>query len=105
MQTIEEMVRTLFIDLEQRCGEELSAHDSFFPWLVEHACDLLNRCKVCKGNKTEWEYLTEGPYTGEVCSFGTPIMHRISGPVQGGLSLRGGLMVTGLVFSSHPEST
>jgi hypothetical protein len=29
VQSIEEMVRTLFIDLEQRCGEELSVHDSF----------------------------------------------------------------------------
>ena len=54
VQSIEEMVRTLFIDLEQRCGEELSVHDSFFPWLMEHACDLLNRFKVRKGNKTAW---------------------------------------------------
>ena len=37
VQSIEEMVRTLFIDLEQRCGEELSVHDSFVPWLMEHA--------------------------------------------------------------------
>ncbi len=40
VQSIEEMLRTLFIDLEQRCGEELSVHDDFFPWLLEHACDL-----------------------------------------------------------------
>ena len=85
VQSIEEMVRTLFIDLEQRCGEELSVHDSFFPWLLEHACDLLNRFKVRKGNKTAWEYLTGEPYTGEIYHFGTPVMHRISGPVQGGV--------------------
>ena len=84
VQSIEEMVRTLFIDLEQRCGEELSVHDSFFPWLMEHACDLLNRFKVRKGNKTAWEYLTGEPYTGEIYAFGTPVMHRISGSVQGG---------------------
>ena len=85
VQSIEEMVRTLFIDLEQRCGEELSVHDDFFPWLLEHACDLLNRFKVRKGNRTAWEYLTGEPYTGEVYAFGTPVMHRISGPVQGGV--------------------
>ena len=51
VQSIEEMVRTLFIDLEQRFGEELSVHDGFFPWLVEHACDLLNKCKVRRGNQ------------------------------------------------------
>ena len=61
---------TLFIDLEQRCGEELSVHDNFFPWLLEHAFDLLNRFKVRKGNKTAWEYLTGEPYTGEI-----PIRH------------------------------
>jgi len=58
VQSIEEILRTLFIDLEQRCGEELSVHDCFFPWLLEHACDLMNRFKVRKGNKTAWEYLT-----------------------------------------------
>ena len=72
MKSIEEIVRTLFIDLKQWCGEELSVHDSFFPWLLEHACDLLNRFKVRKGNKTGWEYLTREPYTGEIYQFGTP---------------------------------
>ena len=66
VQSIEEMVRTLFIDLEQRCGEELFVHDDFSPWLLEHACDLLNRFKVRKGNRTASEYLTGEPYTGEV---------------------------------------
>ena len=74
----------MIIDLEQRCGEELSVHDSFFPWLLEHACDLLNRFKVRKRNKTAWGYLRGDPYTGEIYHFGTPVMHRISGPVQGG---------------------
>ena len=40
VQSIEVIVRTLFIDLEQRCGEELSAHDELFPWLLEHGCDV-----------------------------------------------------------------
>ena len=85
VQSIEEVVRTLFIDLEQICGEELSVHDSFFPWLMEHACDLLNRYKVRKGSKTAWESLTGEPYAGEMYAFGTPVMHRISGPVQEGV--------------------
>ena len=102
VQSIEEIVRTLFLDLEQRCGEKLSVHDSFFPWLLEHACDLLNRYKVRKGNKTAWEYLTGEPYTGEVYPFGSPVMHRVSGPVQGGVIAKrwdDGIWV-GLHFSS-----
>ena len=57
VQSVEEMVRTLFIGLEQRCGEELSVHDDIFPWLLEHACDPLNRYKVRKGNRTAWEFI------------------------------------------------
>ena len=58
--------------------------EPFFEWLMEHACDLLNRYKVRKGNKSAWEYLTGEPYTGEVYPFGSPVMHRVSGPVQRG---------------------
>ena len=61
VQSIEEIVRTLCIDLEQRCGEELYVHGDFFPWLLEHACDLLSRYKVRKGNLTAWEYLSGEP--------------------------------------------
>ena len=102
VQSIEEILRTLFIDLEQRCGEELSVHDSFFPWLMEHACDLMNRYKVRKGNKTAWEYLTGEAYTGDMYAFGTPVMHRMSGPVQGGVMSErwfSGIWI-GLQFSS-----
>ena len=85
VQSIEEMVRTLFLDLQHRCGEELSIHDDFYQWMIEHACDLLNRFHVRKGNLTAWEFIKGKPYTGEVYAFGTPVMHRISGPVQGGV--------------------
>ena len=54
VQSIEEMVRTLMIDLESRCGEKLSVDDDFFPWLIEHACDLLNKYKVRRGRLTAW---------------------------------------------------
>ena len=84
-QSIEEMVRTMMVDLESRCGEELSVDGDFFPWLLEHACDLLNKYKVRRGNRTAWEVIKGEPYTGEVYAFGTPVMHRISGPVNGGV--------------------
>ena len=80
----EELVRTLLIDLEQRCGENLSVTEEFFPWLVEHACDLLNRFKVRKGNRTAWGRIKGKPYTGDVYAFGTPVMHQMSGPVPRG---------------------
>ena len=85
VQSVEEMVRTQMIDLESRCGEALSVEDDFFPWLIEHACDLLNKFKVRRGNITAWESIKGEPYMGEIDAFGTPVQHRISGPVQGGV--------------------
>ena len=51
----------------------------FFPWLVEHACDLHNKYQVRGEGKTAYANLRGKPYTGEVYSFGTPVMHRVSG--------------------------
>jgi hypothetical protein len=85
VQPIEQMVRTLMVDLTERCGEELSVEDAFFEWLVEHACDLINRFKVHQGGKTAWEELKSPPFSGDIFLFGTPVWHRTSGPVQGGV--------------------
>ena len=52
VQSVEHMIRTLMIDLEERCGEKLSVDEAFFAWLVEHACDLINRFKVRAGGET-----------------------------------------------------
>ena len=60
VQSIEEMVRTLMVDLEERCGETLSVTEPFFEWLVEHACDVLNKYHVRKGKKTAWEAIKKG---------------------------------------------
>ena len=62
VQSIEEMVRTLMVDLEERCGEALSVTEPFFEWLVEHACDVLNKYHIRKGKKTAWEAIKRGPY-------------------------------------------
>ena len=52
---------------------------------MEHACDLLNKYHVRTGNKTAWESIKRGLYIGDVYRFGAPVMHRLSGPVQGGV--------------------
>ena len=84
VQSIEQMVRTIMVDLTERCGEDLSVEEAFFAWLVEHGCDLINRFKVRKGGKTAWEELKTGPFSGDIYLFGTPVWHRTSGSVQGG---------------------
>ena len=85
VQSIEQMVRTYMVDLQERCGEELSVEDAFYAWLVEHACDMINKFMVRKGGKTAWEQLKTDPFRGEIYLFGTPVLHITSGPVQGGV--------------------
>ena len=41
--------------------------------------------KVRKGNRTAWGCIKGEPYSGEIYAFGAPVMHRMSGSVQGGV--------------------
>ncbi len=85
VQSVEEMVRTLMIDLESRCGEALSVEDDFFPWLIEHACDLLNKYKVRRGNLTAWESIKGEPYMGEyICLRNTSTASDLGSGARGG---------------------
>ena len=52
VQCIEEIVRTLLVDLAERCCEHVFVTEPFFEWLMEHACDVVNKYHVRKGDKT-----------------------------------------------------
>ena len=56
-----------------------------FAWLVEHAADVINKCRVGRDGKTAFERLKGKPHTGEFLEFGCRIMHRVSETPQGGL--------------------
>ena len=56
----------MMVDIEERCGEPLSVAEPFFEWLMEHACDLLNKSHVRKGNTSARGALKRGPCTGDV---------------------------------------
>ena len=93
--TVEEMVRTLMIDLESRCGEALSVEDDFFPWLIEHACDLLNKYKVRRGNLTARESIKGEPTWVKYMPSEHPYSIGSRVRCKGGCFPRDGLMVSG----------
>ena len=95
---------TLLVDLEERCGEPLSVIEPSFEWLMEHACDLLNKCHVRAGNQIAWESIKRGPYTGDVYRFGAPVMHRLSAPSKAAWSRNGGTTVSTLARNSLREN-
>jgi hypothetical protein len=85
VQSVEEMVRVLKLALEGRVKSKVSVTHKVFPWLVEHAADILTKFVVGRDGRTAFERARGHKYTGEMLEFGTPIMHRAAGKTQGGL--------------------
>ena len=53
----EEMTRVFLLDLSSRVGSPISVHSPVFPWIVEHATDILNKCHVASDGKSAYERL------------------------------------------------
>ena len=56
-----------------------------FPWIVEHATDILNKCHVASGGKSAYDRLKKRPHRGELLPFGTAVMFTVAGKVPGGV--------------------
>ena len=48
IRSVEEVTRVLLFDLSSRVGSPISVHSPVFPWIVEHATDILNKCFVAR---------------------------------------------------------
>ena len=59
IRSVEEMTRVLLFDLSSRVGRPISVHSLVFPWIVEHATDILNKCHVARDGKSAYERLEE----------------------------------------------
>ena len=55
VRTVEEMVRTLKLDLEARISETLKTTHKVIPWLIGHAVGLVNKIQVGQYCKTSFE--------------------------------------------------
>ena len=85
IRSVEEMTRVLLFDLSSRVKSPISVHSPVFPWIVEHATDILNKCHVSSDGKILHERLKKRPHRGELLPFGTAVMFRVAGKVSGGL--------------------
>ena len=52
VRTVEEMLRTLKLDLESRVSETLKITHLMLPWLMEHAFDVVNKDQVGRDGKS-----------------------------------------------------
>ena len=58
---------------------------SAFAWLVEYAVDMINKRMVSADGKTAYKRLKGKKHHGEFLRFGSRVMYRVQGKVQGGL--------------------
>ena len=85
VRSVEEMVRTLKVDLERRLEARVPIDSPALPWLVEHAVDLVNKLQVGSDGRTAYERLKLKRYHGEMYRFGEPVLARVTGKPVGGL--------------------
>ena len=57
IRSVEEMTRVILFDLSSRVGSPISVHSPVFPWIVEHATDILNKCHVASDGNSAYERL------------------------------------------------
>ena len=84
VRTVEEMVRTLKLDLETRISQNLNITHKVILWLVEQV-DLVNKLQVGQDGKTNFERLKGKRFNGDLVRFANPVMMRVAGKVQGGV--------------------
>ena len=85
VQQLEEMVRVLKLALENAVGQRVAVSHPCMAWLVKHAVDIVNRYLVMADGTTAYQRLKLRKCTAEMHPFATPILHRVSGAVQGGV--------------------
>ena len=71
----------ILFDLSSRVGSPISVHSPVFPWIGEHATDILH---VASGGKSASERLKRRQHRGVLLPFGAAVMFRVAGKVPGG---------------------
>ena len=85
IQSVEKLLRVHKLALETRIGCKLPVSHPIFTWLVEHAADLLNRFAVGADGKTAVQRLKGKACEKYVLEFGSAVMFRVCGKVEGAL--------------------
>ena len=85
VRTVEEMVRTLKLDLEARVSETLKTTHKVILWLMEHAFDSVNKVQGGQDGKTSFKRVKGKRFNGDIIRFANLVVMRFAGKVQGGV--------------------
>ena len=85
VQTIEGLVRSHKLDLEEKIGSKVPIEKPIIAWLIEHCADIHNKFHVYADGKTSFEKVKGKKHRGEFLEFGQKVLHRVPGKPKGGL--------------------
>ena len=83
MQTIEKQCRVLKLEMEEQAGK-FSVKHTIFPWLVNHAADVLTKFQVHEDGLTSYERIKGRAYPGTMLNLGQCILYKVAPKVSGG---------------------
>ena len=85
IRSVEEMTRVILFDFSSRIGSPISVHSQVFPWIIEHATDMLNKCHVASDGKSAHGRLKRRQHREMLLPYGTAVMFIVAGKVPGGV--------------------
>ena len=85
IRSVEDMIRTHKLALEEKIGEVLKVDTAAMAWLVEHCADILNKCQQGKDGRTPYERLRGKQFSGSMLEFGSQVMLKVMDKVSGGV--------------------
>ena len=71
--------------LETTIQEEIEVDHCAVAWLVENAADVINKVLISQDGNCAYERVKGRTYKGDTLEFATPVLHRVSGKVHGGV--------------------
>ena len=84
VQALEQQVRVLKLNLEQRLSAEIPATHPAIAWLVQHAAFLVTRLFRRRTGRTSYELVRGRPYSSELVEFGQVVFYKKLGKPRGG---------------------
>ena len=77
VKSVEGMVRTLKVALEERIGQKVQLSDPVMPWIIRHAGHLITRCWVRPSGKTAYQLIKGRRSNVRLIEFGEAVLFRI----------------------------
>ena len=77
IQDFKGLTRTMRSALEARTDTKIRLEDPIVPWMVRHAAQIINVCRVREDGQTSWQKMTGRRFYGKMVPFAEMVMFKI----------------------------